>query len=80
MTGTHTLVLLFGLSALPVHFVKREAPGDCSHLRPGELALLHPQVKEAGKVPQEKDVGVVGGSVLRPSSPVYVLPEESDSK
>ncbi len=60
-------VLLFILSSLPVHFVTLEAPGDCSHLRPVELALLQPQVKEAWKVPQERDVGVVGGSMLRPS-------------
>lgn len=77
---THALVLLSGLSALPVHFATQEARGDCSHLCLGELALLLPQEKEAGTVPQEKDVGVVDGSVLRPSSPAYVLPEESDNR
>lgn len=73
-------VLLFGLSSLPVHFVTQEDPGDCSHLRPAEPALLQPQGKGALKVPQERDVGVVGGSVPPPSLLASVLPEVSDSR
>lgn len=64
-----------GLSSLP----GQEAPDDCSHLCPAELAPLQPQVMEAWKVPRESDVGVVGGSVLRPSLPASVLPEGYDS-
>lgn len=70
---------MFGLCSLPVYFGIQEAPDDCSRLRPAELALLRPQVKEAWKVPRERDVGVVGGSVLRPSLPASALPEGYDS-
>lgn len=67
------------LVSLPEHFVTQVAPDDCSCLRPAELALLQRQMKEAWRVPQGRGVDVVGGLVLRPSSPVSVLPEVYDS-